>query len=396
LRAAGHTVKEKRPFEVAAMVTLTIDGRAVRVTPGTTVLDAALAAGIDIPRLCHHADLSFWGECRLCFVEVEGQGDPVPSCSLRATQGMVVTTRSDRLRAQRRQVLAIQLANYPMRCDTCEREGACDLQRYATDLGLVASGFKPQPARTLLQDENPFFVRDHQYCIACMRCVRVCDEIVGANAIASARRGFRTYIATPGDAPLADGPCTFCGNCVQVCPTIALWPVSRRDRMHDRELTRTRTVCPYCGTGCGIEVATRNGEIVSVSGYPGSAVNGEFLCAKGRFGLGFVHHPHRLRRPLVRRDLAHALGMRQDLPPSDLAASPLGRPPGPSDSHVEVDWETALDLVASRLSTVVQEAGPDAVGGIGSAQAPNEDNYIFQKLMRGVIGTNNVDLCARL
>lgn len=378
------------------MVTLTIDGKTVSARAGTTVLDAALEVGIDIPHLCHHPDLSFWGDCRLCFVEVEGQAAPVVSCSLSVSDGMAVTTRSERLTAQRREVLAIQLANYPMRCDVCERAGACDLQRYATDLGLAGRITQPEPARTLYQDENPFFVRDHQYCITCMRCVRVCDEIVGAKAIVAARRGFRTYIATPGDAPLADGPCTFCGNCVQVCPTVALWPVSRRGQGREPEFTRTRTICPYCGTGCGIEVATRNGELVSVSGYPEAPVNGEFLCAKGRFGLGFVHHHHRLRRPLVRRDLAYALGLIPDPPHADLNASPLGRAFGPADTHVEVNWETALDLVADRLSALVQESGQDAVAGIGSAQSPNEDNYLFQRLLRGVMGTNNVDLCARL
>lgn len=378
------------------MVILTIDGRTVTTEPGTTVLEAALGAGIEIPRLCYHPDLSAWGGCRLCLVEVEGQHAPVPACGLAVREGQVVTTQSETLTALRREVLDFLLSDHPLRCVICEKAGRCDLQRYAYEFGLADTTHEKEISRSLYQDDNAFFVRDHQYCIACTRCVRVCDEIVGANAIEVAQRGFGAYIATPFDAPLAQGPCTFCGNCVQVCPTAALMPVGRLGKGREWELTRTRTICPYCGTGCGIEVATRNGEIVSVSGYPEAVVNGEFLCAKGRFGLDWVTHPHRLRRPMVRRDLAYALGLTSDPPPASLGRSPLVRVPGLSDSHVEVDWEVALDLVADRIAQVVREHGPDAVGGMGSALATNEDNYVFQKLMRGSIGTNNVDLCARL
>jgi formate dehydrogenase alpha subunit len=377
-------------------VTLTIDGQPVSAAAGTTVLEAALAAGIDVPRLCHHPDLSAWGGCRLCLVEVEGQADPTPSCGLAVREGMKVATRSDRLHQLRREVLDFLLSDHPLRCVVCEKAGRCDLQRYAYEFGMDETTHEKEISRTLYQDDNPFFIRDHQYCISCTKCVRVCDEIVGATAIEMAQRGFGSYVATPFDAPLAETTCTFCGNCVQVCPTAVLLPVDRLGKGREWELKRTRTICPYCGTGCGIEVATRNGEIVSVSGYPEAVVNGEFLCTKGRFGLGWVSHPHRLRRPMVRRDLAFQLGIVSDPPPPVLGRSPLVRVPGLADSHVEVDWEVALDLVADRLAQAVKAGGPDAVGGIGSALASNEDNYALQKLMRGAIGTNNVDLCARL
>jgi predicted molibdopterin-dependent oxidoreductase YjgC len=379
------------------MMTLTIDGRTVTVPEGTTVLDAALAAGIEVPRLCHHPELTPFGGCRLCLVEVNGQPGPVASCGLKASEGMVVITRGERLQAHRREMLDLILSDHPLRCSICEKAGACALQRYAYEFGLAESTYEREVGRTLYQDDNPFFVRDHQYCILCTRCVRVCDEVVGAEAIKIAERGFGSYVATQFDAPLADGPCTFCGNCVQVCPTAALMPVARRQKGREWDLIRTRTICPYCGTGCSVEVATtRGGEIVSVSGVPGSAVNGEFLCTKGRFGLEFAHHPDRLRRPLVRRDFAYAVGLTSDPPPADLGASPLGTASPPSATHVEVDWEVALGLVADRLTAIVRAAGPDAVAGIGSAQCTNEENYLFQKLMRGAIGTNNVDLCARL
>jgi formate dehydrogenase alpha subunit len=378
------------------MATLTIDGRPVPFSPGASVLDAALGAGIEIPRLCHHPELSPWGGCRLCLVEVEGQRAPVPSCGLAARAGMVVITQSERLTALRREVLDFLLSDHPLHCLICEKAGHCLLQRYAYEFGLLDSTHEKEVSRTLRQEDNAFFIRDHQYCISCTRCVRVCDEIVGATAIEVAQRGFGSYIATPFDAPLAETSCTFCGNCVQVCPTAALLPVGRMGKGREWELTRTRTTCPYCGTGCGIEVATRRGQIVYASGYAEAPVNGEFLCTKGRFGLDFVTHPHRLRRPWVRRDLAFARGLVSTPPPPALDRSPLMRPPGLAETHVEVDWDTALELVADRLAEVVKRHGPDAVGGVGSAVCTNEDNYLFQKLLRAGVGTNNVDLCARL
>ncbi len=378
-----------------AMAILTINGRTVEAREGATVLEAALGAGFEVPRLCDHTELTAWGGCRLCLVEVEGYPATMPSCGLSARDGMVVTTHSDRLTVQRREVLDLLLSDHPLNCVICEKAGACDLQRYAYEFGLAESSHEKEIARKLYQDENAFLVRDHQYCILCTRCVRVCDEIVGASAIEVAQRGFEAFVATPFDAPLVETPCTFCGNCVQVCPTAALVPVDRIGKGREWDLTRTRTVCPYCGTGCGIEVATRGGEVVSVSGY-GAPANGEFLCTKGRFGLGFVGHPDRLRRPLIRRDLAHSVGLVDTPPPAALGRSPLGRAPAAGETHVEVDWEVALDLVADRLAAIVRESGPDSLAGIGSALCTNEDNYAFQKLVRGVMGTNNVDLCARV
>jgi len=378
------------------MPTLTIDGRTVLARPGASVLDAALAAGIEIPRLCHHPELSAWGGCRLCLVEVEGQRAPVPSCGLAAREGLVVTTRSDALTALRKEVLDFLLSDHPLDCVICDKAGRCDLQRYAYEFGLAETTHEKEISRTRYEEDNAFFIRDHQYCISCTRCVRVCDEVVGATAIEMAQRGFGSYVATPFDAPLVETTCTFCGNCVQVCPTAALLPVGRLGQGREWELTHAQTTCPYCGTGCTLDVATRNGEIVYVSGVSGAPANGEFLCAKGRFGLGFVNHAQRLRRPMVRRDLGYRLGLTAEPPAAALGRSPLARAPGLADSHVEVDWDVALDLVAEQLAAVVRDAGPDAVGGVGSALATNEDNYLFQKFMRGGVGTNNVDLCARL
>jgi formate dehydrogenase alpha subunit len=375
------------------MPTLTIDGLPLPFAPGASVLKTALAHGIDIPRLCYHPELRPSGGCRLCLVEVEGRPAPVPSCGLACQEGMVVHTQSERLSQLRRDIIDLFLSEHPLTCVVCDKCGACELQKYAYAYNVAATSFDFEVARTNRQDDNPFFVRDPQYCILCGRCVRVCDEIVGANAIDYAQRGFDSQIATPFGSVMVESSCVFCGNCVQVCPTAALMPKPRLHQGRTWEFTHTRTLCGYCGVGCGLEFSLKDGRIVTAQGYTGAPVNGEFLCVKGRSGWDFVSSPDRLTEPLVRRDLAYALGLTDE--PWELpAASPLKGRGG--DGFVPVSWETALELVAARLAEVIQAHGPDAVAGLASARCTNEENYLFQKLMRVGVGTNNVDHCARL
>lgn len=391
----GRQDVEQKPVN-AAPLRLTIDGHSLEAAAGTTVLEAALAHGIDIPRLCHFPELTVTGSCRLCLVEVEGRKAPTPSCGLPCEDGMVVHTASDALQGLRREVIDLLLASHPLHCVTCDKNGACELQRYAYQFGLQESSLGIAPARSLYQDDNAFFVRDHQYCILCGRCVRVCDEIVGANAIAVSGRGFESHVGTPFDGPLRDSTCVFCGSCVQVCPTAALLPVSRLRQGREWEFERIRTVCSYCGVGCAIEYAVRDGRIVDARAPAGASVNGPFLCAKGRFGWDFVTSPERLTRPMVRRDLAYAIGL-TDEPWSLPEISPLQvEKPRIEDSFVPVDWDLALDLAAGRLAAAAQVHGPDAVMGLASARCTNEENYLFQKFMRAGVATNNVDHCARL
>ncbi len=376
------------------MITLTIDERALQVGPGTTVLQAAQAAGIEIPNLCHHPELRPNGGCRLCIVEVEGRPSPLPSCGLLCDEGMVVSTQSERLQEMRREIIDLLLSDHPLRCVTCDKSGDCDLQRFAYDLGLSETSYDVEVSRTLYQDDNPMFVRDHQYCILCGKCVRVCDEIVGASAIEISGRGFTSRVSTPFDMPMADSTCVFCGNCVQVCPTAALMPRSRIGQGREWELTHKDTVCGYCGVGCRIDFALRDGAILYARGTPQAPVNGEFLCAKGRYGWDYAASAERLTRPLIRRDLAHQLGLIPqpwEMPATSVLDARLGE-----DCFVPVEWETALDVVANRLAQTVREHGPDSVAGLTSARCTNEDNYLFQKLMRASIGTNNIDHCARL
>lgn len=378
------------------MITLTIDGKTIHVEDGTHVLDAALSHGIDIPHLCYHPALSVSGGCRLCQVEVEGYTQPVTSCGLACAEGQVIHTQSERLTEIRRGIIDIFLADHPLDCVTCDKAGACLLQKYAYEFGLKETSFIPIYSKTLYQDDNPFFIRDHQYCILCGRCVRVCDEIVGVHAIDFAQRGFESHIATPYDGPMLDSTCVFCGNCVQVCPTAALLPVSRLTRGREWELDRVKTTCGYCGVGCQLEMALKDGEILYAQAHDNGSVNGPFLCTKGRFGWDYVSSADRLSQPMIRRDLAHSMGLTDEaweLP----EVSPLDvRKPKIGDYFVPVDWETALEVVSSKLVDTVQEHGSDALMGLASARCSNEENYLFQKFMRAVIGTNNVDHCARL
>ncbi len=378
------------------MPQLTIDGRTIQAAPGLTVLEAALAHHIHIPHLCYHPDLSVSGNCRLCLVEIEGRPDPVPGCRQMCADGLVIHTQSARLSELRREIIDLLVADHPLNCVTCDKAGACLLQKYAYEYGVTETSYEKNISRSLYQDDNPFFVRDHQYCILCGRCVRACEEIVGANAIALAGRGFESHVATPFDGPMIDSSCVFCGSCVQVCPTAALLPVSRRGKGREWELDRIKTICGYCGVGCQIQYALKDGEILYAQGKPDGPVNGEFLCSKGRYGWDFATHPDRLTHPLIRRDVAYDLGL-TDQPWTMPEDSPLrARDFKVEDSFVAVDWDTALDVVAGRLAAIVQESGPDAVMGLSSARCTNEDNYIFQKFMRAGIGTNNVDHCARL
>ncbi len=376
------------------MISLRIDDRTLTVPAGTTVLKAALENGVDIPHLCYHPALSVAGGCRLCLVEIDGRPTPVASCSLQCEPGMVVTTESAQLSQLRRTALDLFLSDHPLRCVTCDKNGACDLQKYAYRYGISETSHTFELSRTLLQDDNPMIVRDHQYCILCGRCVRVCDEVVGANAIEYVDRGFFSHIGTPFDSPLADSSCVFCGNCVQVCPTAALMSKARLRKGRAWELESSRTVCGYCGVGCKIEFRLHDGAIVEAQGYPEAPANGEFLCVKGRFGWDFASKPDRLTSPLIRRDLAFEVGLTKE--PWQLPEKSVLETTPSIDSFVSISWDTALQVVASKFAQTVKTSGPDAVAGLASARCTNEENYLFQKLMRAGIGTNNVDHCARL
>lgn len=378
------------------MITITIDGKQIQTQPGARVLDVALENGIDIPHLCHHKDLLPSGSCRMCLVKIDGQPAPVHSCGTPAQDGMVIHTQTEEVETLRRQVLDLLISDHPLDCVVCDKNGNCDLQKYAYRYNIKGSSFDVELSRPFYYDDNPFYVRDYQYCIMCGKCVRVCNEVVGANAIHFSQRGFKTVISTPFDAPLADTSCTFCGSCVQVCPTAALQTRARIGKGREWELERKQTICGYCGVGCTVEFSVNKDEIIYAQGPANGdgPANGEFLCVKGRYGWDFVNKPERLKQPLIRKDLAYELGLYNQpwtMPPESVLAGE-----GNLNDYVTVSWDIAVDVVASKLADTVKAHGPDSVVSLTSARCTNEENYLFQKFMRAGVGTNNVDHCARL
>jgi predicted molibdopterin-dependent oxidoreductase YjgC len=349
-------------------VKLTIDGKEVTARKGLAIMQAARSVGIEIPHLCYHERLSATGACRMCVVEVKGAKALVTSCTTPVSEGMEVLTQSERTRKARRVIIELLVSNHPLDCMTCELSGCCKLQDYAYEYGVKGSRFAGEKAEFPIQDENGFIVRDYSKCILCGRCVLACAEVRYRNVIDFTGRGFSTKIAAPYDGELAKNTCEFCGECVAVCPVGALTERPRIGAGREWDLKKVRTVCPYCGVGCVLELSVADNRIVRSTAPEGEGPNKGSLCVKGRFGLDFVGHPDRLMKPLVRRN----------------------------GKLVESTWDEALDLVAGKLSKIRKNSGPDSIGFFSSAKATNEENYIFQKFARAVVGTNNVDHCAHL
>ena len=341
-------------------IILNIDGQKVCAKSGITVLEAALEAGIYIPTLCYDPDLEPHGGCRLCIVEIEGMPGMPTACTTPVANGMVVKTSAAAVNQVRLDIVELILADHPLDCLTCVKNQQCELQKVAAYLGITERRLNRTATERTIDDSNPFFTLDCNYCILCQRCTRTCDEITCVNAIEIINRGYESRVGTFGDKPLMESICQSCGECVARCPVAAL---AIKDAVQpSREV---ETTCPYCGVGCSMLLGIRDGNIVSVWGNRQSPANRGQLCVKGRFGIaGFVHSPERLKTPLIKRD---------------------GR-------FVEASWDEALGLIADKLGSYPKEQ----IGVISSARCTNEDNYVAQKFCRVVLGTNNVDHCARL
>ena len=347
------------------MLNLTIDGKQVEVEEGTTVLEAAQKLDIEIPTLCHDPRLKPYGACRLCVVEIEGMRKPVTSCTTPAANGMEVQTKSQKLYRLRKTAVELLLSDHPNDCMTCIGTGDCKLQELAYAYGIRENRFAGAMRDHNTVDANAFITREQNKCVMCGLCVRVCEEVQGVGAIGFAERGFEAKVIPPFGHDLN---CEFCGQCVSVCPTGALsgriW--SGKPRMEG--VKETETTCTYCGCGCNITLRSSGDEVIRIDSRSDNHNRG-WLCVKGRFGFEFINSRERLSSPLIRREKG--------------------------GSFEKVGWDEALDFVSTKLTSIRDEHGADAVAGLCSARCTNEENYLFQKMMRAGIGTNNVDHCGR-
>lgn len=347
------------------MINFTINGESVQVEEGISILEAARQQNIDIPTLCYDENLSIFGGCRLCIVEL-GNGKLVTSCSERVKEGMVVETHSERVMENRKAIIDLLLSNHPVDCLTCDKVGNCDLQKYAYEYGVREGSYKGAKKSYAIDDLNPVMVRDQNKCILCGKCVRVCKEIQVSDTIDFVDRGFESTVTTAQNKSLNYDNCRLCGQCVSVCPTGALMN-KQLSGTRPWEVRKVTTTCPFCGTGCNFDLNVVNGKVIGVTPNENSPVNQTSLCVKGRFHIDMINSPDRLKTPLIKKN----------------------------GEFVESSWEEALELVANKFSSIRDEFGADSIAGLSSARCTNEDNYVFQKLMRSAIGTNNVDHCAR-
>jgi formate dehydrogenase alpha subunit len=347
-------------------ITITLNGVEVSGYSGMTVLDLARESGVKIPTLCHSPYLAPTGACRLCLVEDEPTKALLAACVTPIRAGMIINTRSPRVIERRKVIVGLMLASHPDSCLVCDKGNRCELRKLASEMGIGLVGFQRIPQLGAIEEVNPFIERDLSKCILCGKCIRADQELVVEGAIDYLSRGFSTKPATLNDMPLEGSECTFCGTCVALCPTGAL---TEKERVfHGTTAAAVDTVCPFCGCGCGICLEVKDNRVVRARPSGESPVNGSTLCVRGAYGYDFIHSPERL-------------------------TSPLGRVNGNLQA---VSWEQALVRVASELKRIKEEHGSDSLAILGSSKCTNEENYLLQRLARGVLGTNNIDNGSRL
>jgi formate dehydrogenase (NADP+) alpha subunit len=352
-------------------VTLTIDDRPVTVPAGTTILNAALQAGIHIPHICHDPRLTPTGACRLCLVEIEKERGLQTACTRGAAAGMVVRTSTDAIRASRKTTLELLLSEHRVECLTCDKDGDCLLQDYSYEYQADRTRFPNimiPTGRTNYATTDRAIEYDPSKCVRCQRCVRFCREVEMAEALTLRGRGGDVEVTTGFDVDLNDSTCNLCGGCINTCPTSALYDRLATGLGRTKDLEQVRTTCNYCGVGCQLDlnVNRRLNRVVRVTSEPGCIPNNGNLCVKGKFAIDFIHSPERLRVPLIRE---HG-GFR------------------------EATWAEALERVGRGLAAIRDKYGPSSVAFTSSSRCTNEENYLMQKLARVAGRTNNIDQCA--
>lgn len=369
------------------MVNLKINGKDIAVPAGMTVLQAAQEAGITIPTLCDHPDLEAFGGCRLCVVDVKGWRTPMASCTMPVNEGMEVETHSQAIEKSRKTILELLLSNYHDSGYENGQKEETQFMHWVRHYGLdVNSGMAASPRHPVNSDANPFVWVDLNKCIQCTRCVRACADVQGRFVWSMAERGFDTRPVAGANTDMLDARCESCGACVAYCPTGAL-----DNKMSIGAGTPDKlvmTTCTYCGVGCQFEFNVKDGKIIRVTSTEKAPVNGNHLCVKGRYGYDFIYHPERLVKPKVRRYLLEGKKKPVLSEPSSITSSPW--------EWVETEWEKALSIVADKFTDTRTKFGANTMGFLTSAKCLNEENYLMNKLARQVIGTNNIDHCARL
>ncbi len=352
------------------MVTITIDNKTIHAPEGANLLQVARDSGFNIPGLCYHQKLTPTGACRLCLVKIEGMRGLVASCSVKVTEGLKVTAFDEELEQTRKFLIDYLLSEHDESFDGTYPD---ELKELISQYGLEDKNsryFKPvwQKLGFKKDDTSPVLTFDPNKCIKCFRCIKACAEVQGKNVLSFDERGIHSFIIA-GNGVWNESECDGCGECIQLCPTGAIVEKPNRETLKlDKIEKKVQTTCPYCGVGCQIELLVQDGKIVRSNGVEGVSPNDGRLCVKGRFGYEFVHSPDRLTKPLIKRN----------------------------GKFEEATWDEAINLIATKFGEIKEKYGPDSLAGYASAKCTNEDNYLFQKFIRTVFGTNNIDYCTRL
>ena len=347
-------------------ITLEIDGTQITVPEGTSIMHAAMVGGVTVPKLCATDSLEPYGSCRLCLVEIDGRKGTPSSCTTPVTDGMKVSTKSEKLDRLRQGVMELYLSDHP---ENCEVGDACEVHGVAKKVGLKEVRYEAKKTHLDLpkDDSNPYFNFDSSECIVCNRCVRACDEVQGTFALTITGRAFDARVSA-GNKNFVESECVSCGACVQVCPTGAL---KEKNLLTIGAPTRSvETTCAYCGVGCSFKAEMKGNEVVRMIPLKNGGANEGHSCVKGRFAWGYASHADRQLSPMIREKI--------------------------TDEWRKVSWDEAIAYAANGLKKVQETYGWDSIGGITSSRCTNEEVYVVQKMVRAAFGTNNVDTCARV